>query len=215
MLTARPLALLLALSTTVAPGISAQSASPAPSSPAPAAAALAGKPFVVGITGGLMSVSPSVAAGQLIGAHSFGMQIDGGMNFGRFVYAGLDFGPQFVSDKASFTQTTTGGDKSSTAMLIYYSAMAGLRTPGFRVIPGLAETTVGLLGGYSRTTGQRGIDNCTNCTSQDITVAGGSFVQPTLVFGEGSTRLRVSHRLYVGSTGMQSVTSAGVELGSR
>ena len=209
----------LALATAIAPTLSAQTASPspapAPAQPASAAPAAGRKPFEFGLSGGVMSMDAAVAAGQQIGARSFGMQFDGGVSFARFLYAGIDFGPQFVSDKASFTQSTTGGDKNSTAMLIYYSAMAGVRTPAARIIPGLAATSLGVYGGASKTTGERGIDNCSNCTTQDITVEGGSFVQPTLVFGDGSTRLRVSDRYYTGGKGIRSVISAGVELGGR
>jgi hypothetical protein len=46
-------------------------------------------------------------------------------------------------------------------------------------------------------------------------IPGGTFVQPTLLFGGGRTRVRVSDRLFVGGTGIRSVISAGMEVGAK
>jgi hypothetical protein len=217
----RPLLSLLVLVTAVVQNASAQNA-PAQGPSVPDASAKntstqgAGrKPFMFGITVNHMSINPTTAAGQLVGARSYGMQFDGGVTFAKFLFAGVDFGPQFLSDRATFTQNTTGGEKKSTAMLVYFSAMAGTRTPPLRLVPGLPATSLGVYGGTSATKGERSIDNCLDCLSQDIKVPGGSFVQPTLVFGEGAARFRVSDRLYMGGEGMKSVISLGMELGGR
>jgi hypothetical protein len=173
------------------------------------------KPFAFGISVISTSIDPATAAAQLIGPRSWGMQFDGGVSFANFLYAGLDFGPQFLSDHGTFTQATTGGDKQSTAMLLYFSATAGMRTPPVRLIPGIGATSFGLYGGTSATKGERSIDNCVDCTTQDIKVSAGGFVQPTLLFGEGSSRLRISDRHYLDSKGIRDVISVGLEIGGR
>lgn len=172
-------------------------------------------PYMLGINATVTSIDPTVAATQQIGARSWGMQLDGGITLGKFLYAGVDFAPQFLSDHGAFTQTTTGGDKTSTAMLIYFSAMAGARTSPVSLIPGLPATSFGVFGGTSATKGERSIDNCSNCTTQDITVSGGAFVQPTLVFGDGNSRFRVSDRHYLDGKGIRDVISLGLEIGGR
>jgi hypothetical protein len=173
------------------------------------------KPFVLGMTGNAMSIDPTTAGAQLVGARSWGMQFDGGLLVKRHLYLGLDFGPQFLSDHASFTQNTTAGTKSSGAMLVYFSAVAGPRTGPFRLVPGIAPVALGLYGGVSTTVAERSIDNCLDCRQDKMSIPGGTFVQPTILLGDGPTRFRISDRAFVGGTGIRSVLSAGMELGAR
>lgn len=172
------------------------------------------KPFVFGITANAMSIDAATAGTQLVGARSWGMQFDGGYVV-KHLYLGFDFGPQFLSDKASFTQSTTQGTMKSTAMLVYFSALAGPRTPPLQLIPGMAPVALGIYGGVSGTTSERSIDNCSNCYQEKMDIPGGSFVQPVLLFGAGRTRLRVSDRVFLKGTGIRSVMSVGMELGAQ
>jgi hypothetical protein len=171
------------------------------------------KPFLLGLTANHLSIDPVAAASQKVGARSWGVQFDAAYTFGKYFVVAADFAPNGLSDKAGFTETTTIGDKSSSAMLLYMSAMAGARTAPFRIIPGLAATSFGLYGGASTTRGERSISECVDCTTQNISIDGGTFVQPTIVFGEGRTRMRVSDRSYLGGKGIRNVISAGVEMG--
>ena len=177
--------------------------------------ASARKPFVFGITANAMSIDGATAGSQLVGARSWGMQLDGGLLVKRFLYLGVDFGPQMLSDRASFTQSTTGGDMESTAGLVYFSAVAGPRTPSFQLVPGLAPVAFGVYGGVSTTVAERSIDKCVDCYSEKVEIPGGTFVQPTLFFGAGRARVRVSDRLFMGETGIRSVISVGLEAGAR
>jgi hypothetical protein len=172
------------------------------------------KPFVVGVTANAMSIDPATAGTQLVGGRSWGMQLDGGLLLKR-LYVGFDFGPQFLSDKASFTQNTTNGEMKSTAMLVYFSAMAGPRTPPLQLVPGMAPIAFGLYGGASKTVTERSIDNCVDCRTDKMDIPGGTFVQPVLLFGAGRARLRISDRVFVGGKGITSVMSAGMELGAQ
>lgn len=172
------------------------------------------KPFVFGITANAMSIDAGTAGTQLVGARSWGMQFDGGYVV-KHLYLGFDFGPQFLSDKASFTQNTTQGTMKSTAMLVYFSALAGPRTPPLQIIPGMAPIALGVYGGVSGTTSERSIDNCVDCYQEKMSIPGGTFVQPMLLFGAGHARLRVSDRVFLKGTGIRSVVSAGMEIGAR
>jgi hypothetical protein len=172
------------------------------------------KPFVVGMTANAMSIDPTTAGTQFVGRRSWGMQFDGGLLW-KHLYLGFDLGPQFLSDKASFTQNTTGGEMKSTATLVYFSAMAGPRTPAFQLVPGMAPLALGVYGGVSKTTTDRSIENCSNCYSEKIDIPGGTFVQPVLLYGAGRARLRLSDRLFVGGKGITAVMSAGMELGAQ
>jgi hypothetical protein len=172
------------------------------------------KPFVVGLTVNAMSIDATTAGDQLVGGRSFGMQFDGGVLV-KHMYIGLDFGPQFLSDHASFTQNTTGGQLSSSAMLVYFSAMAGPRTPAFPLIPGMAPVALGFYGGVSTTVAERSIDNCTDCRKDSMDIPGGTFVQPVVLMGTGRARLRLSDRVFVGGKGILSIMSVGMELGAQ
>lgn len=174
-----------------------------------------GKRFRLGVTLNSMSIDPTTAASQQVRPQSWGLQLDAGMLVMRHLFVGVDLGPQLLSDLASFTQNTTGGEMKSTAGLTYFSAVTGTRTRPFRLMPGVAPVALGLYGGGSVTKGIRSIDNCDDCRSDKLDVPGGAFVQPTLVFGVGRTRLRVSDRYFVSGEGIRSVISAGMEFGGR
>jgi hypothetical protein len=87
----------------------------------------------------------------------------------------------------------------------YFSAMAGARTGTAPVVP----VTLGLNVGASATISRRSIDNCTDCQVDKLDIPGGAFVEPTLLFGRRSLRLRVTDRVYLGGDGMRSVISFG------
>ena len=174
-----------------------------------------GKRFVLGMTLNSMSIDATTAASQQVRPQSWGMQFDFGVLVKRHVFVGIDFGPQLLSDLATFTQNTTGGEMKSSAALTYFSAMAGARTRPFRLAPGIGSVAFGLYSGASVTKSIRSIDNCSDCRTDKLVVPGGAFVQPTLVFGQGRARLRVSDRYFVSGDGIRSVVSAGMELGGR
>lgn len=173
------------------------------------------KPFVFGMTANTMSIDGATAGTQLVGGRSWGMQFDGGLMVKRHLYLGIDLGPQMLADRASFTQNTTGGELESTASLVYFSALAGPRTRPYNLVPGMSAIAVGLYGGVSTTVAKRSIDNCVDCRTDEMDIPGGPFVQPTLLFGAGRVRFRVSDRVFVGGKGIRSVMSAGMELGAQ
>ena len=67
----------------------------------------------------------------------------------------------------------------------------------------------------SGTTSERRIDSCTDCYQEKMSIPGGTFVQPVLLFGAGRTRLRLADRVFLKGTGIRSVMSGGMELGAQ
>jgi hypothetical protein len=160
---------------------------------------------VLGFSVGTLSIESGSAARSQVGDRSYGLQVDGGVLVKRHLYFGIDVGGQFLDDSAQFTQNTTGGRMKSTASVTYFSAMAGARTGTAPVVP----VTLGLNVGASATISRRSIDNCTDCQVDKLDIPGGAFVEPTLLFGRRSLRLRVTDRVYLGGDGMRSVISFG------
>ena len=160
---------------------------------------------VMGFTIGSLAIESASAANSQVGDRSYGIQLDGGVLVKRHFYFGVDIGGQFLDDKAQFTQNTTGGERKSTAAVTYFSAMAGARTGILPVVP----MSFGLNLGASATVSRRSIDDCVDCQVDKLDIPGGAFVEPTLLLGRRSLRLRVSDRVYLGGDGMRSVISVG------
>ncbi|HEX5970496.1 MAG TPA: hypothetical protein VFY85_01135, partial [Gemmatimonadaceae bacterium] len=155
-------------------------------------------------------IGSATATASQVGERAYGLQLDAGVLMARHFYLGADIGGQFLRDKAQFTQNTTGGEMKSSASVTYFSALTGVRT-----LLGATPLAVGVNGGYSLATTRRSIDKCIDCQVDKLDIPGGAFVEPVLLFGRGSTRLRASDRTYVGGDGMRSVISVGLELQSR
>lgn len=154
---------------------------------------------------GVMSIDGTTAANSQVGDQAWGIHLDGGITLKRFVFLGADLGGQFLDDKAQFTQNTTGGEKESTANVTYFSALLGLRSP---TVPGV-PVRVGVNGGYSGTMTRRSIDNCVDCRVDKLKIPGGAFVEPTLLVGGRSLKLRVSDRIYTGDGMKNMILVAG------
>lgn len=202
----------------VAPALAAQQpAAPQPTEQQPAAEAptvqQSGRGFTpaFGFSVGGMSIEPGAAAQSEIGARSYGLQLDAGVLLKRHFYLGADIGGQFLDDHAQFTQNTTGGEMKSTASVTYLSALAGVRTGVLRAVP----VALALNAGASATMSRRSIDNCSDCDVDKLDIPGGAFVEPVLMFGRGTMRLRVSDRVYLGGEGMLNVISIGADLQPR
>ena len=149
---------------------------------------------------GAMSIDGATAANSQVGDRAWGIHLDGGLTVKRFLFAGVDLGGQFLDDKAQFTQSTTGGDRKSTASVTYFSGILGLRSP---TLPGV-PLRVSINGGASATMTRRSIDNCADCRVDKLKIPGGGFVEPTLLVGGRALKLRISDRIYSGD-GMKSM----------
>lgn len=162
----------------------------------------------LGLSVGTMSIDSDAAAASQVGDRSWGLQFDFNLLVKRHFVFAVDLGGQFLDDKASFTQNTTGGEKKSTANVTYLSAMTGLRTGMLAAVP----VQLGVNVGGSVTMSRRSIDNCVDCQVDKLSIPGGAFVEPTVLFGRRQVRGRVTDRMYFGGSGMQNVISAGIEV---
>lgn len=189
-------AALLALGAPALPAQEAQPASPA-------------QRFVpvFGLTVSTLDIDADAAARSQVGARSYGLQLDAGVLMKRYLYLGMDLGGQFLKDHAAFTENTTGGEKKSTASVTYLSAVAGLRTGSAPGVPVALALNVGYSGAMTR----RSIDQCVDCTVDELDIPGGGFVEPVLMFGSRRARLRVSDRVYFAGDGMRSVIAVGLD----
>ena len=162
---------------------------------------------VVGFSVGTLAIESASAAREQVGDRSYGLQLDAGMLVKRHLYLGIDLGGQFLDDQAQFTQSTTAGKMKSSATVTYLSAIAGLRSGTLPVVP----LALSLDAGASLTISKRSIDNCQDCRVDDLSIPGGTFVEPALLLGRNRARLRASDRVYLSGDGMRSVISLGAE----
>ena len=183
----------------------------APAQPAPATQQVRRFAPVFGITVGTMNIEPASATRSQVGDQSYGLELVVGALFKRHFYIGADIGGQFLDDNAEFTQNTTGGEMKSSAVVTYFSAATGVRTGALPVLPVALALNVGA----SATLSRRSIDGCSDCHVDKLDIPGGAFVEPSLVFGRRSVRLRVSNRVYFAGEGMRNVISAGADFQPR
>jgi hypothetical protein len=127
-------------------------------------------------------------------------------------------GAVFPADHASFSQDVMplgGGDPStaqSSLEVQVYSIAVGPRTPFLVLRPGPAGGLVGALFadyGRARVHGIRSIDHCTNCTTEDLSFAGGTFWRVGAELGpmmsgvrNGGLVLSVAYQRYAAVTGL-------------
>jgi len=141
------------------------------------------------------SIDKVVARREGIGTRGWGALFGGGVKVQNMLVLGLEGSAQYISDKDSFTQNTTGGLYSSTTTLYDIAPYVGLRAPMGKD----ASLSVGANGGYSLVFGTRTIENCVNCFSQDLSVDGGMYVEPIVQFGKSDgLQFGASFRLYLG-----------------
>ncbi len=142
-------------------------------------------------------VDPGAAKREGIGARGFGFLFDGGAHLQEMIVVGGELGFQFVSDKASFGNSTTGGYKTSTTGIWDLAGYVGVRAPsaavgsqGWRVTGGV-NVGVGIAGG------RRSIDNCIDCDEETLHLDGGVYFEPIVTFFKrGRTSCGVSYRVY-------------------
>jgi hypothetical protein len=141
------------------------------------------------------SIDKDVARREGIGSRGWGAMFGAGIKMQNVLVLGIEGSAQYISDKDSFTQNTTGGLYSSTTTLYDVAPYVGLRAPMGKD----ASLSVGANAGYSLVFGARTIDNCINCFSEDLSVDGGLYVEPVVTFGKSDgLQFGASFRLYLG-----------------
>ena len=160
-----------------------------------------------GFSVGTLAIDPDAAANSEVGEQAWGLQLDGGVVVRKHLVFQADLGGQFLDDQARFTQSTTGGNKKSTANVTYLSASTGVRTG----IPAAFPVGFALNFGATATMARRSIDECVDCHVDKLKIPGGGFVEPMLLVRVKTFMIRAADRVYLGGSGMRSLISAGMQ----
>lgn len=131
--------------------------------------------------------------------NGFVLHLAGGVDFRRYFDARLEIGLGRLEDKRSFTQATTGGTMDSVVTEVSGSAALGAWMD--RLGDGNITVRPGLRLGYELSSVTRNIANCTNCSTGDVQLKAGVFVQPSLKFywSKDGTAVGLGFRWYPGN----------------
>jgi len=151
----------------------ALTSAPAGSSPGPV---VTGGHFELGLE--LSSIERKAAAAAGVGTPDFGVDFGARVCFWRYLALGAGGGLGGTRDRKSFTETTTGGTRGSSLLLHHWWIAPGVVSPGVDL--SVARTNVGLYAGYDGQFGRRSIDNCADCTDQNVHLDGGPFAEGVL-----------------------------------
>lgn len=166
------------------------------------------------LSGNTADFRHGTTANRGIGSRGWGFEMGGGVSY-AWLLGGIDFGINAFKDDSSFTQSTTGGSRESSTSALFGSVFTGLVAPHIPLTPsGSARLRVGALLGYSGWSGNRGIGQCVNCSSESLEMHAGQFVEPFIVIGpkaDGWLGLRIGYRRFLSPDAtLNSVLSLGV-----
>jgi len=172
---------------------------------APNSVPVPSRPVTLFLEAGLVTTAldAGVARRQGMGERGFGLAVGFGLESrAGFAFSAVVSAMGFRDDSA-FSQSTTGGTKTSGVSIIEYGARVGTRGVSARLGGARAwRLRAGLGAGYVAYQGGRSISNCVNCSSEDLRVAGGVFVEPAVgVSWQGGQResvVTVAVRRYSG-----------------
>ncbi|MEA3247798.1 MAG: hypothetical protein U9Q74_16735 [Gemmatimonadota bacterium] len=148
-----------------------------------------------------------------IGSRGWGFDIGGGATYRRLI-VGADVGLNSFHDDSSFSESTTGGTRSSSTSALYGSLFVGALSPALRTSPrGEGGVVAGVITGVSGWSADRSIASCVNCRSDALDVKAGGFVEPFVVVGVVRDRIagiRIAWRRFIeGGATVNSVVSLG------
>jgi hypothetical protein len=174
---------------------------PAPQAPArPAGASATGIPlrtFFADFAFASAGVELAQAQATGIGTRGYGILFGGGVWVKDVVVGGVAASFHFISDKAPFGQSTTGGYKTSTTGIYDVAVYGGARIPSFKVGTNAWRLTAGVNAGLSFFNGRRSISNCVDCDEETLDINGGPYFEPIVtVFRRRGMEISGSYRIY-------------------
>ncbi|HEX8432939.1 MAG TPA: hypothetical protein VF625_16755 [Longimicrobium sp.] len=162
------------------------------------------------------SIDDAAAKGAGVGSRATGLQLTGGVTVFKFLSANLEGGIVAMSDKAGFTQETTGGERSSGVAAGLGTLSLGLRTPpvgtgGARP----AKLSAGVSAGHTLMDATRTISECYNCHGESVHVEAGSFWEPVMQLDIGRTSVNARYRAYTGGSDLRDALIVGFAVVAR
>jgi hypothetical protein len=145
-------------------------------------------------TGGLGVTTLKSAAADHIQTGSGGLSFDlgGGLRFFNIFDFSVGAGACWLKDNNPFTNSTTGGERSSSVWPLVYYAGAGLQLPiPIRAGSGDFPVWVAFHAGTMGISAKRSISNCIDCDEEKLSLRGGTFYTPEI-------RLRLENGIYIG-----------------
>jgi len=148
------------------------------------------QPFVsLGL--GVTSIKSSAAARIQTGGSGFTFGLGAGLTFFNVFDLGVGADLIWLRDDNPFTNSTTGGDRSSSVWPLTYYAQAGLCVPvPIRNESGHFPVWVACYGGVFGVSVERSIAECIDCDVEKLSLAGGHYLRPEI-------RLRLEERVFL------------------
>lgn len=156
------------------------------------------------------SLTVDAAETQGTADRMWGGQFSFGVTGMRVLSVGADLGFVGIRDHRSFTEPTTGGDKTSTVGGVMGSLLAGLYTPPLALAPnGAADVRVGVNVGYTLIGADRSINECIDCTIERVRIHAGGFWEPGVQIYHGRGGLSARYRRYASGSDVRDALMIG------
>lgn len=146
------------------------------------------------ILGNLGYGTIKASAADRMRTSSGGIMFDlgGGLRFFNIFDIGVGGGMVWLADRDKFTNSTTGGERSSSVWPLYYYAQAGIQLP----VPigkkdGAFPVWIALHAGSVGVSVDRSVSYCIGCDVEELSMKGGTFLRPEI-------RLQANKGIYVG-----------------
>ena len=159
------------------------------------------------------SLTVDAAEAQGTADRMWGGQFSFGAIGGRVLGVGADMGFVGLRDHRSFSEPTTGGDKTSTVGGVMGSLLAGLYTPPLALAPGgAADVRVGVNVGYTLIGADRSINECLDCTIESVRIHAGRFWEPGIQVFHGKGGISARYRRYGSGSDVRDALMIGYTL---
>lgn len=146
--------------------------------------------FIGGL--GVTSLKTTAADRIRTSRGGFSFDLGGGVRFFNIFDFGVGASLCWLADHDEFTNSTTGGERSSSVWPLLYYAQAGIQLPvPIRAKTGLFPVWVAFHAGTMGVSVDRSISTCTNCDVEKLSLKGGWFYTPEV-------RLNLGNGMYVG-----------------
>lgn len=158
------------------------------------------------------AIESGAAQREGTGERGWGMGFSGAVTGWRIATVSAEMGFMDLGDENAFTEPTTGGVMTSSVSALLVTVATGLRTPPTGFGEGAETFSAGVNVGWTYLHANRGIANCQDCTTQDVELQAGTFVEPgaLLTIGSRGWGLTARYRIYGGGADLQNTIAIGV-----